>query len=64
VPRHKAGLSANYARLVDQAHRGAVTHAGGAEWPWFDAKRPQTAATRSCPSHATPKTDPAADREG
>jgi len=35
-PRHKAGLLAKYARLVGQANKGAVTHAGGAEWPWFD----------------------------
>ncbi|HTT79385.1 MAG TPA: dihydroxy-acid dehydratase, partial [Stellaceae bacterium] len=35
-PRHKAGLLAKYARLVGQANRGAVTHAGAAEWPWFD----------------------------
>jgi dihydroxy-acid dehydratase len=37
MPRHKAGLLAKYARLVGQANRGAVTHTGGAEWPWFDA---------------------------
>jgi dihydroxy-acid dehydratase len=35
-PRHRAGLLAKYARLVSQANHGAVTHAGGAEWPWFD----------------------------
>jgi dihydroxy-acid dehydratase len=35
-PRHRAGLLAKYARLVGQANHGAVTHAGGAEWPWFD----------------------------
>jgi dihydroxy-acid dehydratase len=35
-PRHRAGLLAKYARLVGQADSGAVTHAGGAEWPWFD----------------------------
>jgi dihydroxy-acid dehydratase len=35
-PRHRAGLLAKYAKLVGQANRGAVTHAGGAEWPWFD----------------------------
>jgi dihydroxy-acid dehydratase len=35
-PRHRAGLLAKYARLVGQADGGAVTHAGGAEWPWFD----------------------------
>ena len=34
-PRHRAGLLAKYARLVAQADKGAVTHAGGAEWPWF-----------------------------
>ncbi len=34
--RHPAGLLGKYARLVGQANRGAVTHAGGAEWPWFD----------------------------
>jgi dihydroxy-acid dehydratase len=32
-PRHAAGLLAKYARLVGQADRGAVTHAGGATWP-------------------------------
>jgi dihydroxy-acid dehydratase len=47
VPRHKAGLLAKYARLVGQANRGAVTHTGGAEWPWFDARLPQNGATRS-----------------
>jgi dihydroxy-acid dehydratase len=36
APRHRAGLLAKYARLVGQANKGAVTHAGGAEWPWFD----------------------------
>jgi dihydroxy-acid dehydratase len=35
-PRHRAGALAKYARLVGQAPGGAVTHAGGAEWPWFD----------------------------
>ena len=35
-PRHKAGLLGKYARQVGQANRGAVTHEGGAEWPWFD----------------------------
>jgi len=35
-PRHRAGLLGKYARLVGQANRGAVTHEGGAEWPWFD----------------------------
>ena len=35
-PRHKAGLLAKYARQVGQADKGAVTHEGGAEWPWFD----------------------------
>ena len=35
-PRHRAGLLGKYARLVGQANRGAVTHDGGAEWPWFD----------------------------
>ncbi|HEV2334810.1 MAG TPA: dihydroxy-acid dehydratase [Stellaceae bacterium] len=34
--RHKAGLLAKYARQVGQANKGAVTHAGGAEWPWFE----------------------------
>ncbi|HEV2302898.1 MAG TPA: dihydroxy-acid dehydratase [Stellaceae bacterium] len=34
-PRHRAGLLAKYARLVGQADKGAVTHAGGAQWPWF-----------------------------
>jgi len=36
-PRHRAGLLAKYAKLVGQANLGAVTHEGGAEWPWFDA---------------------------
>ena len=36
VPRHKSGLLAKYAKLVGQANLGAVTHEGGAEWPWFD----------------------------
>jgi len=36
VPRHKSGLLAKYAKLVEQANLGAVTHEGGAEWPWFD----------------------------
>lgn len=31
--RHKAGLLAKYAATVGQAHEGAVTHAGNAEWP-------------------------------
>ncbi|HEY1798667.1 MAG TPA: dihydroxy-acid dehydratase [Stellaceae bacterium] len=35
-PRHKAGLLAKYAKQVGQADKGAVTHDGGAEWPWFD----------------------------
>jgi len=35
-PRHRAGLLSKYAKLVGQAHLGAVTHEGGAEWPWFD----------------------------
>ena len=36
APRHRAGLLAKYARQVGQANSGAVTHPGGAEWPWFD----------------------------
>ena len=36
APRHKAGLLAKYAAQVGQANKGAVTHAGGADWPWFD----------------------------
>ncbi len=36
VPRHRAGVLAKYAAQVSQADTGAVTHAGGAEWPWFD----------------------------
>jgi len=36
TPRHKAGLLAKYAAQVGQADKGAVTHPGGAEWPWFD----------------------------
>ncbi|HEY8334132.1 MAG TPA: dihydroxy-acid dehydratase [Tardiphaga sp.] len=35
-PRHRAGALAKYARLVGQAPGGAVTHDGGAEWPWYD----------------------------
>jgi dihydroxy-acid dehydratase len=35
-PRHGAGLLGKYARLVGQANLGAVTHTGGATWPWFD----------------------------
>ena len=37
-PRHRAGALAKYARLVGQAPGGAVTHAGAAEWPWFDSE--------------------------
>lgn len=33
APKHRAGLLAKYASSVGQAHEGAVTHAGGAEWP-------------------------------
>src|SRR3954465_1596041 len=33
APRHRAGLLAKYALSVGQADRGAVTHAGGVEWP-------------------------------
>jgi len=36
APRHKAGLLAKYATQVGQANKGAVTHAGAADWPWFD----------------------------
>ena len=32
-PRHPAGLLAKYAQLVGPADLGAVTHAGGVEWP-------------------------------
>jgi dihydroxy-acid dehydratase len=35
-PRHRAGALAKYAKLVGQAPGGAVTHEGGAEWPWFE----------------------------
>jgi dihydroxy-acid dehydratase len=35
-PRHRAGALSKYARLVGQAPGGAVTHAGAAEWPWYD----------------------------
>ncbi len=35
-PRHRGGLLAKYAAQVGQANTGAVTHPGGAEWPWFD----------------------------
>ena len=38
-PRHRAGLLAKYAKLVGQANLGAVTHEGGAEWPWFTQSR-------------------------
>jgi dihydroxy-acid dehydratase len=33
APRHPAGLLAKYASCVGQADMGAVTHAGGVEWP-------------------------------
>jgi dihydroxy-acid dehydratase len=33
TPRHRAGLLAKYAQCVGQADLGAVTHAGGVEWP-------------------------------
>jgi dihydroxy-acid dehydratase len=33
TPRHRAGLLAKYAQCVGQAGLGAVTHAGGVEWP-------------------------------
>jgi dihydroxy-acid dehydratase len=33
APRHRAGLLAKYAQSVGQADLGAVTHAGGVEWP-------------------------------
>ena len=33
APRHAAGLLSKYAQLVGQADKGAVTHAGKAEWP-------------------------------
>jgi dihydroxy-acid dehydratase len=36
--RHRAGALAKYAKLVGQAPGGAVTHAGAAEWPWFDSE--------------------------
>jgi len=39
APKHRAGLLAKYAATVGQAHEGAVTHAGAAEWPeprWRD----------------------------
>jgi len=39
-PRHRAGLLGKYARQVGQANRGAVTHEGGAEWPWVRRARP------------------------
>jgi dihydroxy-acid dehydratase len=32
-PRHAAGLLAKYAQCVGQADLGALTHAGGVEWP-------------------------------
>jgi dihydroxy-acid dehydratase len=35
-PRHRAGLLAKYALSVGQADAGAVTHAGGVEWPHSD----------------------------
>jgi dihydroxy-acid dehydratase len=31
--RHRAGLLSKYAATVGQAHEGAVTHAGNAQWP-------------------------------
>jgi dihydroxy-acid dehydratase len=36
TPRHRAGLLAKYAQQVGQADTGAVTHAGGVVWPYFD----------------------------
>jgi dihydroxy-acid dehydratase len=41
-PRHRAGLLAKYAKLVGQANHGAVTHDGGADWPWFDRQQAPT----------------------
>jgi dihydroxy-acid dehydratase len=35
-PRHRSGALAKYARLVGQAPRGAITHEGPAQWPWFN----------------------------
>jgi len=35
--RHRAGLLSKYAQTVGQANTGAVTHAGGAQWP--DSRR-------------------------
>lgn len=32
-PNHKAGLLSKYAKTVEQADVGAVTHAGNAQWP-------------------------------
>jgi len=32
-PLHRAGLLAKYASTVGQAHEGAVTHPGNAQWP-------------------------------
>ncbi|MCC2099303.1 MAG: dihydroxy-acid dehydratase, partial [Hyphomicrobiales bacterium] len=40
APRHRAGVLAKYAAQVSQADVGAVTHAGGAEWDWFDNAKP------------------------
>ena len=31
--RHRAGLLSKYAATVGQAHEGAVTHPGNAQWP-------------------------------
>jgi dihydroxy-acid dehydratase len=45
-PRHRAGALAKYARLVGQAPRGAVTHEGAAEWPWFDRFEDGSAAEK------------------
>jgi dihydroxy-acid dehydratase len=36
TPRHKAGLLAKYAQQVGQADAGAVTHAGGVVWTYFN----------------------------
>ncbi|MCY6382940.1 dihydroxy-acid dehydratase [Hoeflea prorocentri] len=33
VSRHRGGLLQKYAATVGQAHEGAVTHAGNAQWP-------------------------------
>jgi dihydroxy-acid dehydratase len=43
--RHRGGLLSKYAATVGQAHEGAVTHAGNAQWP--DQRRGKIRGPRS-----------------